>query len=101
MSTETAGREKATGEEVSIDERRARFEQFSFRVPAKDHVVVANHSYGDESAREHCYTVRLDGGEVSGCSCPHWTHREPSGGCKHMRATESIEAVMIAATECR
>ena len=88
-----------TDETVSIDERRAQFEQFSFRVPAEGFVNVANHSYGDSEAGEHCYTVEVRGSEASSCSCPHWTHREPSGGCKHMRATENVEAVIMAASE--
>jgi hypothetical protein len=85
-------------ETVSIDERRAQFEQFSFRL-AGSHVNVANHSYGDDEAGEHCYSVEIANGEAIGCSCPHWTNRRPSGGCKHMRATENVDAGIMAASE--
>ena len=92
---------KASDESVSIDEQRAQYEQFSFRLAGR-HVNVANHSYGDESAGEHCYSVEIDGGQAVRCSCPHWTHRSPSGGCKHMRAVEHHDAVIVAAmTESR
>ena len=87
-----------TPETVSVDEQRARFEQFSFRVPTSGVVNVANHSYGDEAAPEHCYTVRVKDGETVGCSCPHWAHREPAGGCKHMRAVKDQPAVVMAAS---
>ena len=105
MSAETLGREKATDDGESIDEKRARFEQFSFRVPTTPEgeaigvANVANHSYGDEKAGAHCYSVEIAGGEAVSCSCPHWTHRSPAGGCKHMRATENVEAVLLAASE--
>jgi len=91
---------QAADESVSIDEQRAAYEQFSFRL-AGEHVNVANHSYGDENAGEHCYSVELVGGETVGCSCPHWQHRSPSGGCKHMRAVENAECVLLAASESR
>ena len=85
-------------ESVSIDEQRAQYEQFSFRLAGR-HVNVANHSYGDEKAGEHCYTVEVTDGEAVSCSCPHWTNRRPSGGCKHMRAVENQDAVLMAASE--
>lgn len=88
----------AADESVSVDARRARYEQFSFRVPAPGYVNVANHSYGDDVAASHCYTVRFDGDDVAGCSCPHWERRQPDGGCKHMLATRAVEAVVRAAT---
>jgi hypothetical protein len=91
---------QATDETVSIDEQRAQYEQFSFRLAGR-FVNVANHSYGDENAGEHCYSVEIANGEAIGCSCPHWQHRAPVGGCKHMRATENVEAVMLAASEER
>lgn len=85
-------------ESVSVDEQRAQYEQFSFRL-AGSHVNVANHSYGDENAGEHCYSVEIDDGQAVGCSCPHWQQRAPVGGCKHMRATENVEAVIMAASK--
>jgi hypothetical protein len=85
-------------ESVSIDEQRAQYEQFSFRL-AGSHVNVANHSYGDDEAGEHCYSVEIANGQAVRCSCPHWTHRSPSGGCKHMRAVEHHDAVILASTE--
>lgn len=103
MSAETLGREKATDDGESIDEKRARFEQFSFRVPTDSdgepagYVNVANHSYGDEQAGEHCYTVEVRDGEAVGCSCPHATYRDAH--CKHQIVCEQVEAVMIAASE--
>jgi hypothetical protein len=96
MSTQIPGQEKATDETISNDERRATYEQFSFRVPAPGFVNVANHSYGEEEAGEHCYSVEFIDGEAIGCSCPHWQHRSPSGGCKHMRAVESEPAIVRA-----
>jgi len=84
-------------ETVSVDEQRARYEQFSFRVPAAGYVNVANHSYGDSEAGEHCYTVEIADGEAIGCTCPHATHRDAH--CKHQIACESVECVMLAASE--
>jgi hypothetical protein len=81
----------------SIDERRAAYEEFSFRVPAEGFVNVANHSYGDSEAGEHCYTVEIANGEAIDCSCPHATYRDAH--CKHQVACESVEAVMLAASE--
>ena len=106
MSTQTPGQQKAT-DDVSIDERRAQFEQFSFRVPTNSEgeaigvTNVANHSYGDSEAGEHCCTVQVRDCEAVSCSCPHWTHRSPTGGCKHMRAASNVEAVLLAASEGR
>jgi hypothetical protein len=105
MATKNASPQKGNGDGESIDEKRARFEQFSFRVPTDSEgepigfANVANHSYGDSEAGEHCYSVEIANGEAIGCSCPHRTHRSPSGGCKHMRAVENRDAVIVAASE--
>ena len=99
MSTQTPGQEKATDETVSIDERRATYEQFSFRVPAPGFVNVANHSYGEEETGEHCYTVEVRDREAVGCSCPHATYRDAH--CKHQVVVENAECVLLAASESR
>lgn len=83
-------------ESVSIDEKRATWESYSFRVPTEGRVLVENHSH--ENPSEHRYVVSIDGGEPQSCTCPHWEHRRPAGGCKHIRATRNVEAVIQAAS---
>jgi len=94
MSTETSAELSST----DLNERRARFEQFSFRVPAEGRVLVSNHSYGEDVAPEHRYVVSVNAGRVADCTCPHQQHRAPAGGCKHIRAVRNTEAVVIAAS---
>jgi hypothetical protein len=87
---------QAEAESVSVDERRAQWESYSFRVPAEGRVLVENHSHEDSS--EHRYVVSVEAGEPRSCTCPHWEHRRPAGGCKHIRATRNVEAVIQAAS---
>lgn len=86
----------ATATENRIDKRarRAQWEGFEFCVPTGGRVNVKNTSKAEPSV----YTVAVGGGRASSCSCPDWKHREPDGGCKHMRAVEAQSSVMLAAS---
>jgi len=83
-------------EQCRRDELRARFEGFEFRVPTEGRVLVTNVSYGDNEADEHRYVVTVENGVAWACTCPHHQHR--SARCKHMRASEDRDAVMLAAS---
>jgi hypothetical protein len=98
MSAEISDTENGidAAEQCRRDELHARFKGFEFRVPAEGCVLVTNVSYGDEEKEEHRYVVTVENGVVWGCTCPHHQHR--SARCKHMRATENTEAVMLAAS---
>lgn len=89
MTSNTVSRQE------SIDTRRLRslWEAFDFSVPKPGLVSVQNHSKAEPSE----YRVTVKGGAASSCSCPDWEHREPEGGCKHMRAVEAHGAVTRAA----
>lgn len=77
-------------------ERRAAWESFSFAVcPDREHVNVSNHSHGDDDAKDHTYTVTVWTEPVS-CTCPDYKYRHRC--CKHMRAVEANEPVMLAAS---
>jgi hypothetical protein len=98
MSAETSGTENGidAAEQCRRDELRAEFEGFEFRVPAEGRVLVTNVSYGQEEADEHRYVVTIENGVAWSCTCPHHKHR--SARCKHIRATENTEAVVLAAS---
>ena len=57
MSKATSGTESS----IERTEQRARWESFTFTVPAANVVKVENQSYGDESA-EHQYLVNVAAG---------------------------------------
>lgn len=87
--------ENATATQERTDKRtlRAEWEGFEFCVLTQGRVNVKNRSKANPSV----YTVTVTNQSVTGCSCPDWEHREPEGGCKHMRAVEAQEAVTLAA----
>jgi hypothetical protein len=77
-------------------DRRATYEAFEFAVCGdREHVNVSNVSHGSENASEHTYTVTVWDSPVS-CTCPDYKYRHRC--CKHMRAVEANDAVMMAAT---
>lgn len=77
-------------------EKRARWESFSFVIPCKGKVNVANHSHGENEVAEHTYTVTVEDGEATDCTCPAAEyHGFP---CKHALAVEQNEAVLMAAS---
>ena len=91
---ETNGQE--SGE--SVDEQRARRERFSMTVLDGDgggYVNVRNDSHGDD-AGAHIYSVAVENGEATGCSCPHAVHR--GAHCKHQVAVEDRPLVVSSAT---
>lgn len=88
---ETSGKEASE----SVDEKRAQYERMRFTVCANGYVNVCNQSYGDD-AGAHIYSVRVEGGEATGCSCPHATHR--GAHCKHQCAVEARPLVVSTAT---
>lgn len=96
LECKNAMSENVTATENRIDKRtrRAQWEGFEFGVPTDGYVLVRNVSKAEPSV----YTVAVEGGRASSCSCPDWTHREPNGGCKHMRAVEAQSGVMLAAS---
>lgn len=98
MSAETSGTENGidAAEQCRRDELRAEFEGFEFRVPAEGRVLVMNVSYGQPEADEHRYVVTIENGVAWACTCPHHKHR--SARCKHIRATDNPEAVVLAAS---
>ena len=59
-------------------------------------VLVTNVSYGQAEADEHRYVVTVENGVAWSCTCPHHKHR--SARCKHMRASETRDAVLLAAS---
>ena len=83
-------------ESVSVDEQRAQWEDFQFTVCRNGYVNVCNKSHNDDSA--HTYSVSTAHGSAVSCSCPHYKHRSPEGGCKHMIAVESNPLVLSSAT---
>lgn len=86
----------ATATQERTDKRtlRARWEGFEFSIHQEGRVTVRNVSKAEPTE----YTVTVEGGRASSCSCPDWKHREPEGGCKHMRAVEVQSGVMLAAS---
>ena len=98
MSAETSETENGIDatEQCRRDELRARFEGFEFRVPAEGRVLVTNVSYGQAETDEHRYVVTVENGVAWACTCLHHQHR--SARCKHMRASEDRDTVMLAAS---
>ena len=90
------GKSIAPSEQCRRDELRARYEGFEFRVPAAGRALVTNVSYEEDEQEDHRYVVCVDDGFVESCTCPHHQHRDAF--CKHMRATEDREAVLLAAS---
>jgi hypothetical protein len=87
--------EAENGDEPTVDERRAEWEEFQFTVcPEVGYVNVANLSHGD--ANDHTYSVEVKNGEAVGCSCPHAIHR--GAHCKHQIAVEQSPIVLSSAS---
>jgi len=59
------------------------------------YVNVRNDSHGDDSGA-HIYSVRVENGEATGCSCPHAVHR--GAHCKHQVAVEERPLVVSSTT---
>ena len=89
---ETNGQE--SGE--SIDERRAEWERFAMTVCENGYVNVCNQSHNDDS--DHTYSVEVSERGATGCSCPHYQHRSPEEGCKHMIAVENSPITLSSAS---
>lgn len=86
--------EAENGDEPTVDERRAEWEEFQFTVcPEVGYVNVANLSHGD--ANDHTYSVEVTDGEATGCSCPHAVHRGVH--CKHQIAVENSPITLSSA----
>lgn len=81
----------------SVDEQRARWEGTNYGMTVCENGVVnvENRNYGDDSGA-HVYSVEVDGGSATGCSCPHAVHR--GAHCKHQRAVEDRPLVVSAAS---
>jgi hypothetical protein len=83
--------EAENGDEPTVDERRAEWEEFQFTVcPEVGYVNVANLSHGD--ANNHTCSMEVNDGEATGCSCPHAVHR--GAHCKHQIAVENSPIVL-------
>ena len=79
----------------SVDEQRARWEgaNYGMTVCANGVVNVENRNYNEPG---HIYSVRVENGAATGCSCPHATHR--GAHCKHQEAVEARPLVVSSAT---
>nr|WP_277410058.1 SWIM zinc finger family protein [Natrinema longum] len=78
-------------------EKRAQWEAFSFALLGDGDVEVVNGSH--EDADDHTYTVHVEGGIPSDCTCPAFEYQ--SGPCKHMIAVAIREPVLEAASRER
>jgi hypothetical protein len=76
-------------------EKRAQWEAFEFALLGDGDVEVTNGSH--EDADDHTYTVHVEGGIPSDCTCPAFEYQP--GACKHMVATAIREPVIEAVTE--
>ena len=88
---------KSVIETLDADEqvqKRAQWEAFEFTVLGDGDVEVVNDSHGD--ADNHTYTVHVEGGIPSDCTCPAWEYQP--GACKHMVAVAIRESVLDAAS---
>jgi hypothetical protein len=91
-TNETRGQETSE----SIDELRAEWERMQFTVCENGYVNVCNQSHNDDS--DHTYPVEVSERGATGCSCPHYQHRSPEGGCKHMIAVENSPITLSSAS---
>lgn len=75
--------------------KRAQYEAFTFSL-CEDGILVRNESHLDPS--EHEYTVTIEEGHPTGCTCP--ANRKFDGACKHRVAVAIrrpvLDAVAIA-----
>jgi hypothetical protein len=72
--------------------KRAQWEAFEFTLLGDGDVEVVNTSH--EEPDEHTYTVHVEGGIPSDCTCPAFEYRE--GSCKHQVAVAIREPVLEA-----
>jgi len=87
---------KSVIETLDADEqvqKRAQWEAFEFTVLGGGDVEVVNDSH--ENADDHTYTVHVEGGIPSDCTCPADTYQD--GACKHRIAVAIREPVLEAA----
>jgi hypothetical protein len=75
-------------------EKRASWEAFEFTLLGDGDVEVVNTSH--EEPNEHTYTVHVEGGIPSDCTCPAFEYQEPP--CKHQVAVAIREPVLEAAS---
>jgi len=75
-------------------EKRAQWEGFEFTLLEDGDVEVVNGSH--DEPEEHTYTVHVQGGIPSDCTCPAFEYQD--GACKHMVAVTIREPVLEAAT---
>jgi hypothetical protein len=75
-------------------QKRAQWEAFNFTVLGEGDVEVVNASH--EDPEDHTYTVHVESGIPSDCTCPAWEYQP--GACKHMLAVAIREPVLEAAT---
>ena len=75
-------------------QKRAQWEGFEFTLLGDGDVEVVNTSH--DEPKEHTYTVHVEGGIPSDCTCPAFEYQE--GACKHMVAVVIHEPVLKAAT---
>jgi hypothetical protein len=75
-------------------EKRASWEGFEFTVLEGGEIEVVNGSH--DQPEEHTYTVHVEGGIPSDCTCPAFEYQE--GACKHMVAVAIREPVFEAVT---
>jgi hypothetical protein len=73
-------------------EKRASWEAFEFTLLGDGDIEVVNGSH--DEPEEHTYTVHIEGGIPSDCTCPAWEYRE--GPCKHMMAVAIREPLLEA-----
>ena len=86
----------ATADETTL--KRARWEHLRLAAcPGAGRVNVCNYSYGVAAARsgEHTYTVTVEAGEPTACTCPAAKYRD--GPCKHALAVADAPDVIAEA----
>lgn len=76
--------------------KRAQFEAFEFEVTGDDTVRIVNQSHSD--ATDHSYTVTVDSGVPTSCTCEAFQYHE--GPCKHQVAV-AINDPVLGAIEAR
>jgi hypothetical protein len=74
--------------------KRASWEAFEFTLLGDGDIEVVNISH--ENPDDHTYTVHVESGIPSDCTCPAFEYRE--GSCKHQVAVAIREPVLEAAT---
>lgn len=75
-------------------EKRASWEAFEFTLLGDSDVEVVNTSHEEPS--DHSYTVHVESGIPTYCTCPAFEYQQ--GVCKHMVAVAIREPVLEAAT---